>query len=143
MKLIISVSNADNIPLYSRLYNPEQNHMLYSRNDISHFHGRWMILSLWQEPIYKWSQCLCPINNNLWSVTTFIRTCKSMTWSVSLDLFKCENYSRLCTSVFVCEGSAGCVWWTKTKETNVDTADFESASEPAWGEKVKPESISF
>lgn len=38
---------------------------------------------------------------------------------------------------FVCEGSAGSVWWTKTKETNVDTADFESASEPAWGKKVK------
>lgn len=43
------------------------------------------------------------------------------------------------------EGSAGSVWWTKTKETNVDIADFESVSEPAWGKKVKvwEKSISF
>jgi len=45
----------------------------------------------------------------------------------------------------LCEGSAGSVWWTKTKETNVDIADFESVSEPAWGKKVKvwEKSISF
>lgn len=39
-----------------------------------------------------------------------------------------EAYGRTTPTL---AGSAGCVLWTKTKGINVDTADFESVSEPA------------
>ncbi len=77
-----------------------------------------MILSLWQEPIYKWSQCLGPkpkqsvicdhLHQNVWEhdLKCFIGSLQ--TWELESPLCFC----LLCVKV-----QQDSVWWTKTKET--------------------------
>ncbi len=124
--------------MYSRLCTPVQHHTLHSRNVISHFHRRWMIYylcgrspSINDHNVWVLNKAIC----DLWPPSSE----RVRAWPEVFHWISPNVRIRLASVLlsFVCEGSADSVWWTKTKETNVDTADFESASEPAWGKKVK------